>query len=57
MIYSFNGILNDNEEKNVFNGYKWTGDPVTCLFQKQHSEIHFTYQNSSISSVQLSDSY
>ena len=43
MLYPFKGILNDNEEKNLFNGYKWTGDPVSCLFQKQHSEIHCMY--------------
>ena len=43
MLYPFNEILNDSEEKNLSSGYKWTSDPITCIFQRQHSEIHFIY--------------
>lgn len=42
-IYPYNGILNDNEEKDLFKGYKWGNDSFICLFKKWLSEIYFTY--------------
>ena len=36
-VYPYNGTLNGNEEKDLFNVCKWDNDSFTCLFIKQLS--------------------